>query len=49
MSVPKIFMKSQLWWLPITWAANIGLAMPFVVRRSKEEIKANPELAKTEK
>ena len=49
MSVPKIFMKSQLWWLPITWAANIGLAMPFVVRRSKEEIKANPELAKTDK
>ena len=49
MSVPKIFMKSQLWWLPITWAANIGLAMPFVVRRSKEEIKANPELAKIDK
>tara|TARA_S200000501_G_scaffold378846_1_gene444165 strand:+ start:3565 stop:4461 length:897 start_codon:yes stop_codon:yes gene_type:complete len=49
MSVPKIFMKAELWWLPITWAANIGLAMPFVVRRSKEAIKANPELAKTDK
>ncbi len=49
MSVPKIFMKAELWWLPITWAANIGLAMPFVVRRSKEEIRANPELAKTDK
>ena len=49
MSVPKIFMKAQLWWLPITWAANIGLGMPFVVRRSKEDIRANPELAKTDK
>lgn len=49
MSIPKIFMKAELWWLPITWAANIGLAMPFVVRRSKEAIKANPELAKTDK
>jgi len=49
MGVPKIFMKAELWWLPITWAANIGLAMPFVVRRSKEAIKANPELAKTDK
>ena len=49
MGVPRIFMKSQLWWLPLTWAANLGLAMPFVVRRSKEEIMANPELAKTDK
>ncbi|GIR02822.1 MAG: hypothetical protein CM15mP12_3530 [Gammaproteobacteria bacterium] len=32
-------MKSQLWWLPLTWTANLGLAMPYVVRRSKEEIK----------
>ena len=49
MGVPKIFMKAELWWLPITWAANIGLAMPFVVRRTKEQIRANPELAKTDK
>ena len=49
MNVPKIFMKAELWWLPITWAANIGLAMPYVVRRSKEVIKKNPELAKTDK
>jgi len=49
MNVPKIFMKAELWWLPITWAANIGLAMPFVVRRTKEQIRANPELAKTDK
>tara|TARA_Y100001980_G_C14480726_1_gene259278 strand:- start:375 stop:932 length:558 start_codon:yes stop_codon:yes gene_type:complete len=42
-------MKSQLWWLPITWAASLGLAMPFVVRRSKEEIKANPKLVETDK
>ena len=48
-SVPRIFMKAQLWWLPITWTANIGLAMPFVVRRSKEAIKANPKLAQTDK
>ena len=48
-SVPRIFMKSQLWWLPLTWAANFGLAMPYVVRRTKEEIIANPELAKTDK
>lgn len=47
--VPRIFMKAQLWWLPLTWAANIGLAMPYVVRRSKEAIKANPELAQTDK
>ena len=33
-SVPRIFMKSQLWWLPLTWTANLGLAMPYVVRRS---------------
>ena len=26
-SVPRIFMKSQLWWLPLTWTANLGLAM----------------------
>ena len=48
-SVPRIFMKSQLWWLPLTWTANLGLAMPFVVRRSKEAIKANPKLAETDK
>ena len=48
-SVPRIFMKSQLWWLPLTWAANIGLAMPYVVRRSKEVIMKNPELIKTDK
>ena len=48
-SVPRIFMKSQLWWLPLTWTANIGLAMPYVVRRSKEAIKANPQLAQTDK
>ena len=48
-SVPRIFMKSQLWWLPLTWTANLGLAMPYVVRRSKEAIMANPELAKTDK
>ena len=48
-SVPRIFMKSQLWWLPLTWTANLGLAMPYVVRRSKEEIKKNPELVKTDK
>ena len=42
-------MKSQLWWLPLTWAANIGLAMPYVVRRSKEVIMKNPELIKTDK
>ena len=47
--VPRIFMKSQLWWLPLTWTANLGLAMPFVVRRSKEAILANPELIKTDK
>ena len=39
-SVPRIFMKSQLWWLPLTWTANLGLAMPYVVRRSKEAIMA---------
>tara|TARA_Y100000287_G_scaffold178916_1_gene172093 strand:+ start:272 stop:1183 length:912 start_codon:yes stop_codon:yes gene_type:complete len=48
-SCPRVFMKAQLWWLPITWTANIGLAMPFVVRRSKEAIKANPQLAQTDK
>jgi len=48
-SVPRIFMKSQLWWLPLTWAANIALAMPYVVRRTKEEIKANPKLIETDK
>ena len=48
-SVPRIFMKSQLWWLPLTWTANLGLGMPYVVRRSKEEIIANPKLAETDK
>lgn len=48
-SVPRIFMKSQLWWLPLTWAAYIALAMPYVVRRTKEEIKANPKLIETDK
>ena len=48
-SVPRIFMKSQLWWLPLTWAAYIALAMPFVVRRTKAEIMANPRLIETDK
>ena len=48
-SVPRIFMKSQLWWLPLTWAAYIALAMPFVVRRTKAEIMANPKLIETDK
>ena len=48
-SVPRIFMKSQLWWLPLTWTANLGLGMPYVARRSKEEIIANPKLAETDK
>ena len=48
-SVPRIFMKSELWWLPITWAANIALAMPYVRRRKKEEIIKNPKLAETDK
>ena len=48
-SVPRIFMKSQLWWLPLTWAAYIALAMPYVVRRTKEEIMANPKLIETDK
>ena len=48
-SVPRIFMKSQLWWLPLTWTAYLGLGMPYVVRRSKEAIKANPQLAQTDK
>ena len=48
-SVPRIFMKSQLWWLPLTWTAYFGLGMPYVVRRSKEAIKANPQLAQTDK
>ena len=48
-SVPRIFMKSQLWWLPLTWAAYIALAMPFVVRRTKAEIMANPKLVETDK
>ncbi len=47
-SVPRIFMKSQLWWLPLTWAAYIALAMPYVVRRTKAEILANPKLAETD-
>ena len=38
-------MKAELWWLPITWAANIGLGMPFVKRRKKEDIIKNPQLA----
>ena len=42
---PRIFMKAELWWLPITWAANIGLGMPFVKRRKKEDIIKNPQLA----
>ena len=48
-SVPRIFMKSQLWWLPLTWAAYIALAMPFVARRTKAEIMANPRLIETDK
>ena len=48
-SVPRIFMKSQLWWLPLTWAAYIALAMPYVVRRTKAEIMANPKLIETDK
>ena len=48
-SVPRIFMKSQLWWLPLTWAAHIALAMPYVVRRTKAEIMANPKLVETDK
>ena len=42
-------MKSQLWWLPLTWAAYIALAMPFVVRRTKAEIMANPRVIESDK
>ena len=48
-TTPRIFMKSELWWLPITWAANIALAMPYVKRRSKDEIIKNPKLAETDR
>ena len=48
-TTPRIFMKSELWWLPITWAANIALAMPYVKRRTKDEIIKNPKLAETDR